>query len=408
MAKVLISFLGTGPTNDKGEGKREYESAVYKIDDKIYETTFVTAALNDHIQANKRIVIGTVKSMWEEYYRYTNHENEEFDEDLWISLSDFSKDSDHRVTDFSIFEKLEVKLDHTHILILKYGLSEEELRYNLSKLFEIENLLENGDELYVDITHGFRSFPIFAQQIIFYLKEISEKNIQVKSFYYGMLEAKQELNYAPVVDMKIILEMNDWLICASQFKNSGDGSGIAKLLENKNKNLSNKVDNFSKALRVNFSHEVKKQLMQLKKLDLSEIDNPEKMILNRVFGDFTNRFNDTLRACDFQVMLAEWYYTQKMYSSAYLILTEALISFVVEKEFGSNEIYEKKKREEVKDNGKIRFKYKEELKLYDTVNKVRKNIAHMLDKRHDTYLNDINNLRNYINKAKSFILQSDQ
>jgi hypothetical protein len=42
---------------------------------------------------------------------------------------------------------------------------------------------------------------------------------------------------------------------------------------------------------------------------------------------------------------------------------------------------------------------KELYKLFKSVNKIRNNVAHMLDKRHDTYLNDFNNLEKQLSKA---------
>ncbi len=62
MPKTLLSFLGTGPLiRDKENPQREYRKAKYKIDDSFYETSFVSAAIAQHIHCDKKIIVGTVK-----------------------------------------------------------------------------------------------------------------------------------------------------------------------------------------------------------------------------------------------------------------------------------------------------------------------------------------------------------
>ncbi|MDF1573310.1 MAG: TIGR02221 family CRISPR-associated protein [Bacteroidales bacterium] len=398
MSKVLISFLGTGSFI---EGKdREYRKATYKIGDQLYETPFVSAALSNHLHIDKKIIFGTVKSMWEEYYRYFAGNDPSFDEDLYCELGDFSDSAGSSTSDLAIINKLQEKLQDVHIIILKYGLNEEELRENIAKVFHIENLLEKGDELYVDITHGFRSFPVLAQQVIFYLRQISSREIKVQSFYYGMLDVMKELGYAPIVDMKVMLEMNDWLLGASAFRNSADGTMIRDLLKEQNSDMAVRVDNFSKSIRINYAHEIRNQVDQLSKLNLELIDNPQKMILEQVFSDFTSRFKKGMSPSLFQLELAKWYYEKGMYSSSYIILSESIISYLVEKYRGVGKVYEKDTRDEVKTDKKVLSDNRNLFKLYKTVSKVRHNIAHMLEKRHDAYLNDIQNLQSYISKAQ--------
>ena len=70
MSKTLITFLGTGWRNWKNESAREYFDANYFIDSKIYSTPFMASALMQHHDIERVYIIGTMKSMWEEVYRY--------------------------------------------------------------------------------------------------------------------------------------------------------------------------------------------------------------------------------------------------------------------------------------------------------------------------------------------------
>jgi len=89
VAKILISPLGTGPAENNDISKREYTEAEYKFQDsgKTYKTSFIAAALSDHLQVDKLYLIGTSKSMWEEVYRYFSTASEQSgDDDYWTEL----------------------------------------------------------------------------------------------------------------------------------------------------------------------------------------------------------------------------------------------------------------------------------------------------------------------------------
>ncbi len=94
MAKVLISFLGTGSLNRTPNNQfanssdRQYRTAKYHFsNNEESEHTFVAAALAEHNNIDKIILIGTVHSMWEEVYRYFAEKNgKTFDEDVYFQI----------------------------------------------------------------------------------------------------------------------------------------------------------------------------------------------------------------------------------------------------------------------------------------------------------------------------------
>lgn len=390
MAKVLVSFLGIGQKN------REYKSAKYKIDNKFYETSFVSAAIIEHLNIDKKIVIGTSKSMWEEYYHFFAEKENTFDESIYYELvesidnTSFSEYNDN-------LEILNTSLLNTSIIQIKYGLNEEELRYNLNKIIEIENIINDGDELYIDVTHGFRTFPLLAQYAINYLKQISNKNIYIKGYFYGMLEAIKDLGYAPLINMGILNDLNDLIIGASEFKNNSNGLLIANIILKDAPKASKKIRNFSKAISINYSHEIRNQINQLAEIDFQEIPEPERYIVKKVFDDFLKRFKDSDDASTFQLKLAEWYFDNNIYGASYIFLTEAIISKVVEERKINDDVFNKEARDSAKK--KISSYNKELGKVYTSVNKIRRNIAHALNSRHNTYLNDITSLEKNIKKV---------
>lgn len=399
MAKVLISFLGKGPLADsdgKVEGKREYKKAKYKLENKEYETPFVSAAIVQHLSIDKKIIIGTSKSMWEEYYRYFHEKEADFSDELYLELAEFTDKANHETSNFPFIERLEKIFHNSSILILKYGLDEAELEYNLIQILKIDDLINPNDELYIDVTHGFRTFPLFAQQIVLYLKQVSRKNIIIKKFYYGMLDVKNELGYTPIVDMSIIHKMNDWILGTSEFINKSDGTKMVELLKTSDSDLSKLIDNFTKALNINYSHEIKKQYERILKYDFGKLNPIERLLAEKGFEEFKRHFDTKRKHSLFQLELANWYFKKRLYGVAYLTLTEAVITYVAEIIDPKNPL-----NKEVRDEAKkiIPYKYKDLAKLYNPINQIRKNVAHMLDKRQDTYLNDLANLEKRIKQA---------
>lgn len=62
--KVLISFIGTGPVDNKNNsGKRVYKTARYRFEEKEIETSFVSIALGEFLNIDTFYLFGTMKSM---------------------------------------------------------------------------------------------------------------------------------------------------------------------------------------------------------------------------------------------------------------------------------------------------------------------------------------------------------
>jgi CRISPR-associated DxTHG motif protein len=107
-------------------------------------------------------------------------------------------------------------------------------------IFQImyDSLLEN-DELYIDITHSFRSIPLLASSLLQYAKFL--KNISVNAIYYGAFETlgnsrdveKRIPNpndrIAPIFDLTAFSEIQDWSVAANDFINFGNSNRLNKL-----------------------------------------------------------------------------------------------------------------------------------------------------------------------------------
>lgn len=121
-------------------------------------------------------------------------------------------------------------------LPIKEGFSEKEIW----EIFEtVSNVIDNGDELILDITHAFRFLPMLGVTLIDFLKVT--KNITVKGVFYGAFEklgvqAKvlnmpiEERN-APIINLLPLIELQRWTQAASNFNQYGFVSNIFDLTD---------------------------------------------------------------------------------------------------------------------------------------------------------------------------------
>lgn len=150
----------------------------------------------------------------------------------------------------------------SHCFIIDYGLNEKELWSNFDVFMRIADNLEEGDEIYLDITHAFRSIPLFMYLMLDLIKILnSNKNFKIAGLYYGMLEANRDLGYAPIVDLSPLYNITLWARGAYNFINFGNGYLLAELI--KDDKISEKIRNISNLVNINYIDEFKGKLIAL-------------------------------------------------------------------------------------------------------------------------------------------------
>ncbi|BAY38655.1 TM1812 family CRISPR-associated protein [Nostoc sp. NIES-2111] len=406
MAKILISPIGVGNLVNKTSEERKYKPATYKIGDQPpYESTFMASVLYKHFQLDGIIFIGTVRSMWEEVYSFFCTENKvEKDDNYWLNLAiqieELKYDSDVNSLDLTPIEK--VLGERSKCILIKYGLNEDELWENFDRIFEIVALLQPGDEIYIDITHSFRSLSLFLFLTVTFLKDlVNEKQIKIAGVYYGMLDVTRELNYTPVVNLKPLFDMTSWIKGAYSLQSYGDGYLIAELLKSQNESqLANQIEQLSQSLNINSVNDIKQKSSALKSsLETQIAKTPFKYIKN-ILANFAIKFSrSSVKESEYQLTLSEWYFDNHRYSTGYITLAESIITYLCE--MNGKEIRCETSRGEMKD-----FLHRPEnrnsdlARLYFDVNPIRNSIAHAL--LETSRRNDRGSLSNAIKNAKSY------
>ena len=415
--KVLIAGIGGGKNKDTGT----YRVANYKIENKIYkQRSFITSALEEHYGIDKTIFIGTTGSMWDNLYEfYSKKFQKDYDEnyhlDLMTVIDNATMETDIDGLNLSKFN--ETFKDKILGIVTKYGMNELEIFENFNLIIKLQDELEDGDEVYLDITHSFRSNAFWMFLVMNYLTDVEDKNIKVKAITYGMLEAQKD-GVAPVVDLNAFYKILQWIKGANNFKNYGNSYLIEKNIENEK--LSKKLKNFSDALNMNYIGSLRQSINSLKKLedDIDNLEGPAKLIIPKVIKDFMDRFASEDKDYLFQAKLTKWHFEQKRYAMAYININESIIGFIMDTlEFPL--LTGDRKRDENKlakdwlnmiisrhENNKTYPNFKvdkdnmelyEYIKIFEHSRRVRNEIAHSIGGK-DSAVNDIDSLKNIVIK----------
>ena len=426
MPKVLIAGIGGGKNKDTGT----YRVANYKIEDKVYnQRSFITSALEEHYNIDKTIFIGTTGSMWDNLYEfYSKKYQKDYDEsyhlDLMGIIDNATMDTDINSLDLSKFN--ETFKNKILAIVTKYGMNELEIFENFNLIIKLQDELKDGDEVYLDITHSFRSNAFWMFLVMNYLTDVEDKNIKVKAITYGMLEAQKD-GVAPVVDLNAFYKILQWIKGANNFKNYGNSYLIEENIENGK--LSKKLKNFSDALNMNYIASLRQSINSLKKLedDIDNLEGPAKLIIPKVIKDFMDRFASEDKDYLFQAKLAKWHFEQKRYAMAYININEVIIGFIMDTlEFPL--LSSDKKRDENKlakdwlnmvigrhDNNKVYPNFKtdkdnmelyEYIKIFEHSRRVRNEIAHSIGGK-DSAVNDIDSLKKYCDKIVDLLKNRD-
>ena len=420
MSKILITTLGVGPllNSEQSNGVREYRKATYffynedtKERDK-EEASFIGLVLAKKLKVDKIFLIGTAKSMWEEVYKQfllkigENPNKSPYYEEI-IEIGDKSDKSSYKQEFISendlknvnsIMDKYLKQINSrakggSECIIIKYGISENELLENVKKFISLADDLNNNDEIYIDITHSFRSIPIFMFLMIQLINALyQEKNITIKDIYYGMLDAKREFNNeAPIIKLTLLNNLLQWINGMHNFFYLGNGYIITDILKKSSQRdkIKNKFKLISDLFNFNqIKPEIIKELIShIKRYTPSE--NVNSQILS-YFKEYFIRHLEKLNLTAYldnkpyliELEFAKWNFDKHKYNNAYLGLNESLITFIT--------------HSYIRYNKEIKEKYKE------PYNKdLRKAIPPILDKLIDSLKNkiDINiNDLNYIVK----------
>ena len=202
--KLFLSILGTG----------RYMPCRYRKDGIVLtETKFIQQALVEYLQKGEQ---------WSK------------DDKVVVYLTQRAKDTHWVSTEQE--QGLESILSGMGVSYDSKGIPDGKSSEEMWAIFEaIYAQLEEGDELYIDITHSFRYLPMLLIVLVNYAKLL--KNVSVAGIYYGNWEAKDDNGIAPIMDLLPLSVLQDWTIAASDFQQYGQVKRLSQLADKSIRNI---------------------------------------------------------------------------------------------------------------------------------------------------------------------------
>lgn len=219
--KVFISVLGTGFYDTCKYVKGGFTSS---------ETRFIQQATLEYLK---------VKEKWTN----VNTEGEATDR-IIILLTEGSKAANwdkgittrqKRQSEPEVsYEGLEQVLNDMELpcIVESFHIPDGKTEEEMWSIFNIVyDALEEGDELYFDLTHSFRYLPMLILVLANYAKFL--KGVMVKHISYGNYEARNtSTNEAPLMDILPLTILQDWTFAAADLIQNGNIKRFQDLKEN--------------------------------------------------------------------------------------------------------------------------------------------------------------------------------
>ena len=327
--KLFISVLGTGL----------YEKGVYTQGDFISsETRFIQQATLELIgcketwtEEDRVCILLTDKAKelnWEVSSRIHPHTKEDI---AYEGLN-------------TLLQRMDLRPQMTPVSICD-GKNEDEMWKIFQTTFE---QIQDGDELYFDLTHSFRYLPMLILVLGNYAKFL--KNIRIAHISYGNYEARNEEG-SPIVDLLPLTVLQDWTFAAADFLHNGRSEQLTQLtqqvfkpilrdtrgkdqqaqaLRNFSDALNDITDNLQMCRGLNITKD--KDICRLKKSidQLSEdIIAPLVPVVKNIEQSFTNFIPDSNILNGLHA--AQWCYDNHMYQQSITILQETIVTYICNK-----------------------------------------------------------------------------
>jgi CRISPR-associated Csx2 family protein len=348
MAKIFISTLGTNvyvPCNYYFDNKNDDDHKIKKV--RFVQETIIRYFCKDWSAENgDRIhILCTDKSEIKNWQDNGQH------------CKDYKGLSTQLKKIFDEEPYKHVSYNDNILKTISEGYCENEIWNNFDT---ITNLIHDGDKIYFDITHSFRSLPMLSLIILQYVRVV-RKNCFIEAITYGAfeklgpaLEVEQmpiEERNAPVLDLSPLVRLMDWTSAAKEFIDYGKTDSLKKMINLENEPIlkategSDKtaqilkksikgIEEFAASIFTNKLQEIyefktKSSIETLKNENKNDIKIKPfvpliKKITDKVSPFDRNDWNNVFAA-------TQWCIDHEMYQNAYSILLEGIISITLEK-----------------------------------------------------------------------------
>lgn len=249
------------------------------------------------------------------------------------------------------WETFHAKIPNSEEVAIPSGKSEEELW----QIFEaVVNSVEPGELIALDVTHSFRSIPLFVFLAGTYLQK--SRDVTIQGVYYGAYTSSQEK--APIFNLTPTLKFVDWLTATDKFINTGSAADLGQLLSTIQRDFyrqgrqkrepvtprslisfGDRIQAISNSIELARPLKLMEETALLEKVaydrlqeDVGAFAQPFALLLNRIQADYQQFALPNPRAAEPKIAIAKqldllrWYVDKSLSAQAILLGREWLVS----------------------------------------------------------------------------------
>ena len=221
MSTTLITILGRTPKEANG-----YRTTRYTFDDQTQTEplAFFGWALQQRIQPERMVVLGTSGSMWDHLFEGDIELGGDGAEERLALI----EACDNKQVTQSQLDKLSPHLSYrlgctVELTLIPYARNETE---QVQLLRTIASHVPASETVHLDVTHGFRHLPMLSLLAALYLR--IARNATIEKIWYAAYDP--DTNTAPVLDLSGLLRIADGLQALASFDKDGDYGVFVQLL----------------------------------------------------------------------------------------------------------------------------------------------------------------------------------
>lgn len=207
----------------------------------------------------------------------------------------------------------------------------------------LQRLINDGDEVVFDFTHGFRSVPIIFSTAISFLQKV--KQFRLLNAHYGYLIERGQVDEpgsGEIIDMTNFYRINEWADGVSRLVDAADASGLASLAEQETQGFAalndpqlvaalNELTGLVKNIDVNHVAEKADVALKLVLAKREDCSGADRQLLDMVVAKFSQLAIDTSGLYDvnyfsLQLVLSEILIKHRLHMQAFTVMRECVAS----------------------------------------------------------------------------------
>lgn len=223
MPTTLLTFLGRVPPEQNGS----YRRTVYRFPDgsESAPVAFFGWELVRRLRPQRLVVLGTAGSMWDHLFE-VDHDFGAADEEARLALVDAVARQQVEAAQLAALEPLLAeRLGCAVALRLIPYCRDQAEQLALLQLMAAE--ISEGEQVQLDVTHGFRHLPMLALLAALHLR--LTRRVSIERIWYGSFDP--DTHRSDVLDLHGLLHLADWVGALATYDKDGDYSVFAPLLQ---------------------------------------------------------------------------------------------------------------------------------------------------------------------------------